>query len=60
MARDPRVRRAQIAAGIILGVIVGTVHALVVHVTSRSREPATAVVLRPAPDVATSDHDRPR
>lgn len=47
MARDPRVRRAQLAAGIIVGVIVGTIHALVTHVASPPVEPAAAVLQMP-------------
>lgn len=58
MARDRRIRRAQIAAGIILGLIVGTIHALVVHVTAGD-EAAGAVVLQPIVGVA-ADHEPSR
>jgi hypothetical protein len=37
-----RVRRTRLLAGIILGVIVGTVHALATHVASRV-EPVVAI-----------------
>jgi hypothetical protein len=37
-----RLRRTQLLAGIILGVIVGTVHALATHVASRVEPAVTA------------------
>ncbi|MCC7044900.1 MAG: hypothetical protein IT183_13635 [Acidobacteria bacterium] len=37
-----RLRRTQLLAGIILGVIVGTVHALAMHVASRVEPAVTA------------------
>jgi hypothetical protein len=39
-----RVRRTRLLTGIILGVIVGTVHALATHVASRE-EPAVVVTM---------------
>ena len=47
MSRDPRVRRARVLAGIIVGLIVGTVHALVTHVASRQAGPAEMSVQAP-------------
>lgn len=44
MTRDPRTRRAQLLAGIILGVIVGTAHALVTHVASRAVDPSVTAM----------------
>jgi hypothetical protein len=37
-----RLRRTQLLAGIILGIIVGTVHALAMHVASRVEPAVTA------------------
>jgi hypothetical protein len=38
-----RIRRLRLFVGIVTGIIVGTVHALVSHVTSRGEPPVTVV-----------------
>jgi hypothetical protein len=55
MTRDPQVRRVQLLAGIILGVIVGTAHALVTHIASRAVDPSVTAVEAPAWDAASDD-----
>ena len=38
-----RIRRLRLVVGIVTGIVVGTVHALVSHVTTRGEPAATAV-----------------
>lgn len=58
MDDERRIRRAQLLAGILVGVIAGTVHALATHVASRV-EPAVAIV-RPASWQSTGADDAAR
>ena len=57
-SEERRIRRAQLLTGIIIGVIVGTVHALATHVASRV-EPAVAMA-RPASWQSTGADDAAR